>query len=157
MRIRPALRRACAASVFALAAALGMAPNALSQSLVEALSSTYNSNPDLLAGRAILRHTDETLAQAVANWRVRFPEFPRFVRPMKATAVTQLPEDDGWIYEIKWDGYRVVAAKAGEEVRLLSLKEKNLTADFPAVADAVRGLGVERALIDGEVVAMETT
>jgi outer membrane protein len=39
------------------------------QSLIEALSTTYNSNPDLLAQRAVLRQTDETLAQAVANWR----------------------------------------------------------------------------------------
>ena len=35
------------------------------------ISTTYNSNPDLLASRAILRQTDETLSQAVANWRPR--------------------------------------------------------------------------------------
>ena len=55
----------------ALAAGLGAASNAWSQSLIEALSTTYNSNPDLLASRALLRQTDETLAQAVANWRPR--------------------------------------------------------------------------------------
>ncbi len=53
----------------ALAAGLAAAPQARAQSLVEALSSTYNSNPDLLAARAVLRQTDESLAQAVANWR----------------------------------------------------------------------------------------
>jgi outer membrane protein len=37
--------------------------------MVQSLATTYNSNPDLLAGRALLRQTDETLAQAVANWR----------------------------------------------------------------------------------------
>jgi outer membrane protein len=57
--------------VCALAVGLGAAPNAWSQSLIQALSTTYNSNPDLLAGRALLRQTDETLAQAVANWRPR--------------------------------------------------------------------------------------
>lgn len=71
MRIRPSLRLARAIAVCALAAGLGAAPNAWSQSLIEALSTTYNSNPDLLASRAILRQTDETLAQAVANWRPR--------------------------------------------------------------------------------------
>jgi len=65
MRIRPASRLACAAAAFALAAG----PAAHAQSLIEALSTTYNSNPDLLAQRAVLRQTDETLAQAVANWR----------------------------------------------------------------------------------------
>jgi outer membrane protein len=65
MRIRPQLRLACAA----IAGALAAGPMAHGQSLVEALSTTYNSNPDLLAQRAVLRQTDETLAQAVANWR----------------------------------------------------------------------------------------
>src|SRR6185369_2399092 len=57
----------------------------------------------------------------------------RFVQPMKATAVSQLPEGEDWIYEVKWDGYRALALKEGENVRLMSLKEKNLTSDFPSV------------------------
>jgi bifunctional non-homologous end joining protein LigD len=80
---------------------------------------------------------------------------PKFVRPMKATAVTELPEEGGWIYEIKWDGYRAVALKQGESVRLLSLKEKNLTSDFPGVAEAVRGLAAQTAVVDGEIVAVD--
>jgi outer membrane protein len=48
---------------------MGTTSAAWSQSLVEALASTYNSNPDLLAGRALLRQTDETLTQALSNWR----------------------------------------------------------------------------------------
>src|SRR5437899_10648808 len=67
MRIRPTSGHACA--VLACALAVGLAPELRAQSLVEALSATYNSNPDLLAARAVLRQTDETLAQAVANWR----------------------------------------------------------------------------------------
>jgi outer membrane protein len=54
-----------------MALALAVGPAAHAQSLIEALSTTYNSNPDLLAQRAVLRQTDETLAQAVANWRPR--------------------------------------------------------------------------------------
>ena len=71
MRIRPTLRLARAAVACAVAAGLGVASNAWSQSLIEALSTTYNSNPDLLASRALLRQTDESLAQAVSNWRPR--------------------------------------------------------------------------------------
>jgi outer membrane protein len=71
MRIRPNMKFACAAAVCALAVGLGAAPAARAQSLIEALSTTYNSNPDLLAQRAVLRQTDESLAQAVANWRPR--------------------------------------------------------------------------------------
>ena len=69
MRIRPGLRHASAALFSALVVGMGTASAAWSQSLVEAMASTYNSNPDLLASRALLRQTDETLAQAVANWR----------------------------------------------------------------------------------------
>jgi outer membrane protein len=71
MRIRPASRLACAAVCCALAVGSGALAGARAQSLIEALSRTYNSNPDLLAQRALLRQTDETLAQAVANWRPR--------------------------------------------------------------------------------------
>ena len=67
MRIRPPLRLACAALACALAVGPGAASVARAQSLIEALSTTYNSNPDLLAQRALLRQTDETLAQAAAS------------------------------------------------------------------------------------------
>src|SRR5215207_1315044 len=71
MRIRFGLSHACTAAGLALAIGLGAAPSAWSQSLIEAMSTTYNSNPDLLASRALLRQTDESLAQAVSNWRPR--------------------------------------------------------------------------------------
>src|SRR5205085_7054118 len=80
---------------------------------------------------------------------------PRFVKPMKATAVTELPEEGDWIYEVKWDGYRALALKHGDSVRLLSLKEKNLTSDFPGVAEALRGLAADTAIVDGEIVAVD--
>jgi TolC family type I secretion outer membrane protein len=66
---RPFLKRTGGVGACLLAVALATASSASAQSLIEALSSAYNSNPDLLAGRAVLRQTDETLAQAVANWR----------------------------------------------------------------------------------------
>ncbi len=71
MRIRPLSRHACAAMFGALAVGLIAPHPSAAQSLIETLATTYNSNPDLLAGRATLRQTDETLAQAVANWRPR--------------------------------------------------------------------------------------
>ncbi|HVF70943.1 MAG TPA: non-homologous end-joining DNA ligase [Chthoniobacterales bacterium] len=81
---------------------------------------------------------------------------PKFVKPMKATAVTEFPKEGDWIYEIKWDGYRALGLKHGDKnVQLLSLKEKNLTTDFPTVAEAMRDLRAESALIDGEIVAVD--
>lgn len=69
MRIRGSLRRAGAAMSCAVVFGPAFAAPAWSQSLVESWSITYNSNPDLLAQRAVLRQTDETLSQAVSNWR----------------------------------------------------------------------------------------
>ncbi|MFL6514723.1 MAG: non-homologous end-joining DNA ligase [Chthoniobacterales bacterium] len=81
---------------------------------------------------------------------------PQFVQPMKATAVAELPEGEEWIYEVKWDGYRALALKEGDSVRLMSLKEKNLTSDFPTVAAAVRQINPHVAVIDGEIVAIDS-
>src|SRR5205814_7824627 len=77
------------------------------------------------------------------------------IKAMKATAATELPEGDEWIYEVKWDGYRVLALKHAKDVCLMSLKEKNLTTDFPDVVDAVRDIQAHTAILDGEVVAVD--
>jgi len=84
------------------------------------------------------------------------PAAPPFVSPMKATAVTELPKGDEWIYEVKWDGYRALGMKHGDDARLLSLKEKDLTSDFPTVAGAVRSIRASTASIDGEIVAVDS-
>ncbi len=79
---------------------------------------------------------------------------PGFVPAMKPTRVDALPEGPEWIYEVKWDGYRALARKQGEQVELLSLKNNNLAADFPSVVAAVQTLGADIALLDGEIVAV---
>jgi bifunctional non-homologous end joining protein LigD len=53
--------------------------------------------------------------------RVRAPEF---VSPMKAILVDQLPTGAEWLYEVKWDGYRALATKHGDSVRLLGGKKQ---------------------------------
>jgi outer membrane protein len=69
MRTRPELRLACAAFACAFVGSFSAVSPGSAQSLVETLAATYNSNPDLLAQRAVLRQTDETLTQALSNWR----------------------------------------------------------------------------------------
>ncbi len=84
----------------------------------------------------------------------RLQQPPDFVAPMKATLVQTLPGGPEWIYEVKWDGYRALGVKGGDQVRLLSLKNKDLTADFPSVAEAVQSVRANTALLDGEIVAL---
>jgi bifunctional non-homologous end joining protein LigD len=79
---------------------------------------------------------------------------PRFVEPMAARQVAELPEGDGWIYEIKWDGYRALGLKHGATTRLISRNNKDLSSEFPGVVAALRSLEAHTALIDGEIVAI---
>jgi bifunctional non-homologous end joining protein LigD len=80
---------------------------------------------------------------------------PSFVEPMAARLVSQFPESDDWIYEVKWDGYRVEAIKSGNRVRLMSRKGKDLSDEFPQVIEAVQALKATTAIIDGEVIAVD--
>ncbi|HEU5171194.1 MAG TPA: DNA ligase D [Gemmatimonadales bacterium] len=61
----------------------------------------------------------------------------------------------GWIFELKLDGYRVLAEKDGDDVRLLTRNGNDCGPSFPEVVRAVKGLPVERAVLDGEVVALD--
>jgi bifunctional non-homologous end joining protein LigD len=74
---------------------------------------------------------------------------------MMATRATALPLGSEWSYEVKWDGYRAQAVKNGATVSLASRNLKNITRQFPGVAAAVARVAAPRALIDGEIVALD--
>ncbi len=80
---------------------------------------------------------------------------PFRVTPMLATLVAQPFDKPGWIFEEKYDGYRILAYKEGAQVTLISRNGKDRTATYPAVAQAVAGLAPETLLLDGEVVAFD--
>jgi bifunctional non-homologous end joining protein LigD len=77
------------------------------------------------------------------------------VQPMLATLVKEPFDQPGWVYEEKYDGYRILAYKEGRRVTLLSRNAKDRTAHFDAVAQAVSELPYETLLLDGEVVAFD--
>ena len=72
--------------------------------------------------------------------------------PMEAIALDELPEEPGWQYEPKWDGFRCVAAREGARVALWSKAGQPLARYFPDVASAVTALAPERFILDGEIV-----
>jgi bifunctional non-homologous end joining protein LigD len=80
---------------------------------------------------------------------------PAFVAPELATLVDAPPMGEGWIFEMKFDGYRVLLAAAGEDVRLHTRNGHDWTARFPVIAEAAAGLGLDGARIDGEVVVLD--
>jgi DNA ligase D-like protein (predicted ligase) len=77
----------------------------------------------------------------------------RFVEPMYAQLVQQLPESNDWLYEVKFDGYRCLAGKDAAVVTLWSRRGNDLTAQFPNIAKACEQLP-PRTLLDGELVAI---
>jgi bifunctional non-homologous end joining protein LigD len=79
---------------------------------------------------------------------------PDFVEPMKAKLVGSMPSGD-LIYEIKFDGYRALALRGGNETRVLSRNQKDLGGKFPEVKDSIAALDIEDAIIDGEIVALD--
>ena len=80
---------------------------------------------------------------------------PRFVTPMAAHVVRQLPDGDAWVYEVKFDGYRALLLKNGALVRIRSRNDKDLTGSYPAVAKAAGRLRATTAVVDGELVAVD--
>src|SRR5919199_874840 len=74
------------------------------------------------------------------------------VKPMLAKAVTKVPTAEGTFYEPKWDGFRCIVFRDGDEVELGSRNERPLTRYFPEVVEAVKRLLPERCVIDGEIV-----
>src|SRR4051794_8039051 len=86
---------------------------------------------------------------------MRLPVMPP-VKPMLAKSVKQMPMPadvpDGLLYEPKWDGFRCIVFRDGDEVELGSRNERPLTRYFPDVVDAVREALPERCVVDGEIV-----
>jgi bifunctional non-homologous end joining protein LigD len=62
-----------------------------------------------------------------------------------------VPHGDRWLHEVKYDGYRIIARKSGEEVALFSRSGLDWTVRFPAIAKALSSLPCDNALLDGEI------
>jgi bifunctional non-homologous end joining protein LigD len=78
---------------------------------------------------------------------------PAFRKPQLATLVGQVPESDDWLHEVKFDGYRCIAAVAGPRVTLYSRSGLDWSTQFGALVPDFERLECRSALLDGEVIA----
>lgn len=78
---------------------------------------------------------------------------PRDLTPMLATAGELPRQDDGWAFEVKWDGVRALVTVEGGRMRLVSRRGNDITAAYPELHGLGRQLGGAQVLLDGEVVA----
>jgi bifunctional non-homologous end joining protein LigD len=97
--------------------------------------------------------------QAGRSTMVSLPDLPsakaRFIEPMKAKLVEEPPGAGDWIYELKFDGIRLIGVKRDDKVSLLSRNESELTKRFPEIVEAIKALPARECVIDGEVVALD--
>jgi len=77
---------------------------------------------------------------------------PDFLAPQLATLVNRPPDGQGWVHEIKFDGYRLFARVADGHVRLMTRNRNDWTKKFQGLADRIARIKVANALLDGEVV-----
>jgi bifunctional non-homologous end joining protein LigD len=82
----------------------------------------------------------------------------RAAAPMLATLAEKIPTGDGWTFEPKYDGIRIVALGTGDGVMLMTRNGNDKAAQFPEIAEAVQRLVAARKvplILDGEIVALE--
>ena len=114
------------------------------------LDGTYALVPAKLSGDPknwlIIRKKDESAAART----------PRRYQPMLATLAEEVPKGDGWTFEIKWDGYRIIATVAGGEPELRTRKDQDYTQRFENVAkELAKALKTPDCVVDGEVCALD--
>ena len=80
---------------------------------------------------------------------------PDFQEPELATLVDEIPTGDDWLFEMKYDGYRALAAVAGDQVRIYTRHGNDWTEQFHPMVEPLSRLTKGSALLDGEIVAFK--
>jgi bifunctional non-homologous end joining protein LigD len=80
---------------------------------------------------------------------------PEFIPPMMATLTDAAFDDDDWLYEVKWDGYRVQAVVSDGKARIWTRNRVDAATYFPNLAGPAPWIDAEQAIVDGEVVAFD--
>jgi ATP-dependent DNA ligase len=102
--------------------------------------------------------TDFAVNSHIVGTRMKPQKAPltkvKFIEPMYARLVSELPEGKEWLYEVKFDGYRCLAGRDGKGVIPWSRRGNLFTTQFPQIARACVQLS-PGTLVDGEIVAMD--
>jgi ATP-dependent DNA ligase len=76
------------------------------------------------------------------------------LKPQLARSSRELPQGPQWRYEPKWDGFRTIAFRDGDDIQLQSRNGKPMNRYFPEVVDQLRTLPAERVVLDGELIVV---
>ncbi|MBK5001866.1 DNA ligase D [Pseudomonas sp. S31] len=122
----------------------------------EADYSIVEAQPDsVLSDRTLIpRKAKAAPASRKAKTTARTAALPDQLQPQLATLVDSPPSGD-WRYEVKFDGYRILARIDGDEVRLFTRNGHDWSRKMPHQVEALRALGLESAWLDGEMVVVD--
>lgn len=79
---------------------------------------------------------------------------PKNVHPMLAQLCKKAFDRENWLFEIKWDGFRMIAYVSPNKIELISRNQKNYTEKFPSISDSLKKIGF-KAVLDGEIVMLD--
>jgi bifunctional non-homologous end joining protein LigD len=79
-----------------------------------------------------------------------------FITPSASVSNSSPPSGDGWIHEVKFDGWRAQLHKFGDDVVIFTRNGADYTRRFPAVRDSMLSLPVRSAIIDAEIVVCDS-
>ncbi len=117
---------------------------------------TGRTNDEVKANRDAIWISQAPAASAEIDLQGAKPApFPQKIEPMLATLATKAFDDDDWLYEIKWDGFRVQALLDGGKVRLLTRNLHDAASYFPRLLTSTNWIDAQQAVVDGEVVAVD--
>lgn len=105
--------------------------------------------------KAVWHSEPEKAKSAPRRRKVRASGLPEYRSPQLATLVDTVPTGSDWLFELKYDGYRCLAAVDGDDVRLYTRNGKDWTEQFGPLVDPFRGLRLSGALLDGEICAFD--
>jgi len=81
---------------------------------------------------------------------------PSFIPPQLATLVDEAPKEDAWLHEVKLDGYRLLARIDGARIKLVTRRGNNWTEKFEPLVKALAGMKLRSAMLDGEIVHLNS-
>jgi len=114
------------------------------------------TNDEVKANRDAIWNGEMPAAQAEINLEgAKEQKLPQHIAPMLATLASKPFEDPDWLYEVKWDGYRVQAVIDAGKVRIWTRNLNDAETYFPRLLSPPRWIEAKQAIVDGEVVALD--
>lgn len=109
--------------------------------------------PNSVTGKKFLHINKKTETPLPINLNKQI--FPRSIHPQLATLVNQPPAGKKWIYEIKFDGYRLIIFKKNNKVKIMTRNQHDWTNKFPILVKAIKKISSKNFILDGEVVVLD--